>query len=189
MKKLAAKVPQLEISIADGQVYYNRSAYEYLDKVELLRYEEGCSDESLISCPPGKWVVVPNTPVFQPFEKCKTYDFKIEGYCNGIRYESEIVTIRYNDKTCARLTSSNNNLTFYPQPASDIVFVKNLENEFIQFFSILNMQGQELLTKRKSQLTSASTIKLPYLNSGIYLIELQTNNGTIHIKKLTVHSN
>jgi len=185
----AAKVPDLEISIANDEVYYNRSAYEYLDEIELLKYEAVCSDENLTTCPPGRWVVVPNAPLAQLFEKCKAYNFKIEGYCNGIRYESEIVTIRYNDKSCARLTSSKSNLTFYPQPASDILFVKNLEGELIQSVSILNMQGQKLLMKQKSQFTSKNSIELSDLNSGIYLVELQTNNGITHIKKLTIHSN
>lgn len=62
----------------------------------------------------------------------------------------------------------------YPNPANDVLNIQT--NETIKQVIIYNMQGRKLIQDASSVLNIAS------LSSGIYLVELQTTNGTSSVK-------
>ncbi len=66
------------------------------------------------------------------------------------------------------------NFSVYPNPANEVLNV--LTNETIKQITIYNMQGQKLIQNTSSVLNIAS------LSSGMYLLELQTTNGTSSVK-------
>ena len=63
----------------------------------------------------------------------------------------------------------------YPNPASDIIFIKNLEGETINFISIIDTYGRSI-TKRKY---TSNGINISTLKSGVYFVKITTDSASI----------
>ncbi len=74
----------------------------------------------------------------------------------------------------------NNTLSIYPNPSSDIYYIKNSQNLQISKYSLFSSQGKLLLeVKPNDELTK---IDLSNFNTGIYFIQLFTKNHSHYFK-------
>lgn len=62
----------------------------------------------------------------------------------------------------------------YPNPANDVLNIQT--NETIKQVTVYNMQGRKLIQE------ASSVLNITSLSSGVYLVELQTTNGTSSVK-------
>lgn len=76
------------------------------------------------------------------------------------------------------------NLIVYPNPSNSIIYISNNEN--VNFIAELyNAQGQAVV--RKTLANNDNTIDVSNLVSGIYILKLETDNGTIS-KRISVQN-
>ena len=73
---------------------------------------------------------------------------------------------------------SNTNISLYPNPSSDIFFIKGLQE--ITRISIYDINGKEI---RQIQNYRNEAIDVSRFNAGVYMIKIQNNN---EIQKLIV---
>ncbi|WP_395052416.1 LamG-like jellyroll fold domain-containing protein [Flavobacterium sp.] len=111
-----------------------------------------------------------------------------QNYFNGFMddlqiYNSALTTAQIASLNGAILSNedfNSNNLKFslYPNPATDILNI-DLESEFqsVEFYSL---QGQKVLT------SNLKVINVSSLASGLYMVRVQNNVGTIATKKLMI---
>lgn len=72
--------------------------------------------------------------------------------------------------------TENNELVIYPNPATEIVTIKN--NSRIQRIDVFNIEGQLIHSKSIDEFN----YKLRLNNSGLYIIRINTKNGTFYRK-------
>jgi hypothetical protein len=72
------------------------------------------------------------------------------------------------------LNDFNQAVTIYPNPATDKLFIET-KNE-ISSWKIIDMQGKQLLQNKKVN-NSKTFIDVSGLLSGIYIVEIETENG------------
>ena len=99
------------------------------------------------------------------------FDFNLPIITNAV--ETEIV-----DQLNVNKFSFNNLVSIYPNPVNDIVNIKVKDNLVVEEVILINLQGRELLSIKHS----LENINLSDLSSGVYLIKLKTNLGTIQSK-------
>lgn len=86
------------------------------------------------------------------------------------------------DVTVGNLEASqkNNNIGFFPNPASDYLQFLNLPISGRNLISIYNMNGQLVL---ESSLTNTEkTLIIDYLPTGLYMVKIQTENESVQHK-------
>lgn len=68
----------------------------------------------------------------------------------------------------------SNFLSVYPNPVTDVLNIRNTsENTIIEEVSLLTLDGK-LVYRKKS---TTSIIDVSFLNEGIYIVKIQTNNS------------
>ncbi len=72
--------------------------------------------------------------------------------------------------------SLENLVRIYPNPVTDLLNIKTEENIHIKNLKIYNLQGQELLQFPQS----TKRINLSQLSAGMYILKVQTNQGSIN---------
>lgn len=105
-------------------------------------------------------------------------------------YNPAIVTNTFTTEFVAALgvnTFNENNITMYPNPAKNQVTI-SLENtnEVIATVSVVDMLGKQVIRLSKVNEVSKS-IDLSSLNSGIYFLEIETQNKLVVKRKLIVN--
>lgn len=91
-----------------------------------------------------------------------------------LKYTIENVTLGVNNPN-----ANANAISIYPNPASNQLNVVATGNAFeIKNTLIYTLTGQKVLE------SNASTIDISRLNTGIYIVNVVTDNGTIHTQKL-----
>jgi hypothetical protein len=81
--------------------------------------------------------------------------------------------------------SESTNLTLYPNPSVDEVYLSLLGNEKITSFTIMNVQGVTI--SRLSGIDSNfETIKLKEFGTGLYVIKVEINNKYFIIRKAII---
>ena len=66
------------------------------------------------------------------------------------------------------------NITIFPNPTSDFIYIQNADNElFIEKIIVKN-----ILNQRVAQFENDTKIDISALNKGVYLFEIKTNKGT-----------
>lgn len=76
------------------------------------------------------------------------------------------------------ISLNTNSVKLYPNPVSDKLFIKSTEQ--IESVTIYNINGQ--LIKRTNEIINGVDVSV--LSSGLYMIEIKTNNNTINQKFL-----
>lgn len=71
-----------------------------------------------------------------------------------------------------------NNISIYPNPTKDILFIENPNNKNIEFIKIYNLLGQQVLTKSDN----FNQINLTQLKPAMYLVVIKTKKGIINTK-------
>src|SRR5690554_1065964 len=72
-----------------------------------------------------------------------------------------------------------NNIRIYPNPAKDFIHISNIEDQKIQAIHLFNMLGKEVLR------TTSKKIDISNYTSGIYLVKITTEKGSI-TKKIVI---
>ncbi len=109
----------------------------------------------------GNWPGYPNTTTVFPAE-----------------YVIDYVRI-YKDQNELGLTDKVlDQVTIYPNPASNILYIENLPADLTSEFQVLNMEGRVCL---QSELNSNAhkQIDVSVLNDGMYLLKITANNGPV----------
>ncbi|OIQ21102.1 MAG: hypothetical protein BM557_04930 [Flavobacterium sp. MedPE-SWcel] len=73
--------------------------------------------------------------------------------------------------------SINNQLSVYPNPVKDVVYIQS-DNLTVEELTIYNLQGSQLITAKQN----LEAINTTNLNTGIYLLHVQTNKGLAKYK-------
>ena len=91
--------------------------------------------------------------------------------------ETEVTTI-VNSNTLSNLSFQTNNLKFklYPNPVNDVVNIA-IESE-LKTVEIYTLQGQKVMT------TNQKEVNVSQLNTGIYLVKIEDENGAIATQKI-----
>lgn len=79
-----------------------------------------------------------------------------------------------------------NTLTMYPNPATDIVSIKNVSSAHIEHVNIYNIEGKQVLTlNNKAASRDIRAINVNTLTQGMYFVNIITDIGSV-TKKLMV---
>ncbi len=70
--------------------------------------------------------------------------------------------------------------TFYPNPANDKITIETSPSPVISQLSIMNLDGQEVLTRQINQ--TKTQIDISSLPSGVYFVRV-TNDKTVEVGK------
>jgi hypothetical protein len=70
----------------------------------------------------------------------------------------------------------------YPNPSSDVVYIRTTDEEVMSSIQVYNAQGQ-LLVDQKMENQSEQLISTELWSKGVYMIRIQTNQ-TLHHRKL-----
>jgi len=200
--KCPVPIPSLAVEniyYDSNEVVYNGSDYSIFDRAWLQRR---INKNSLplpsindLSCPPGAWEYAAGVKrgvreCEDLFEHGKDYDLRMRVICKGSLYYSDIVTFDYMEQS-DRLYSeiSEVNVEFYPQPASDFMFVKNKSDAKIHSVTIFNTNSQMLIkTKNEHELTEFK-IEVSDLSTGLYTAKIKLDDQSEYFKKIMIHSN
>lgn len=79
----------------------------------------------------------------------------------------------------------NNNFVFYPNPTNDFITISSKDSETINAIKVYDLLGKTIYFDTYKNITS-QTIDLSGVNSGMYFIEVKTNNNLI-VKKIIVN--
>jgi hypothetical protein len=79
---------------------------------------------------------------------------------------------------------SNNYLTLYPNPASNLLYVQNQSKELNSVLEIYSSVGQKVLESNLTQ--SLSQINTGELNAGLYFVVLKNSDGVVSQQKLII---
>lgn len=105
-------------------------------------------------------------------------------------YNPAIVTNTFNSEFIAPLainTFTESNITMYPNPAKNQVMISlDNTNEVIAKVNVIDMLGKQVIRLNKVNEVTKS-IDLSTLNSGIYFIEIETQNKLVVKRKLIVN--
>ena len=99
------------------------------------------------------------------------FDFNLPIITNAV--ETEIV-----DQLNINEFNLNNLISIYPNPTNDVLNIKVKDDLIVEEVKLINLQGRELLSIKQN----LENINLSGLSSGVYLIKLKTNLGTIQSK-------
>jgi Outer membrane protein Omp28/Secretion system C-terminal sorting domain len=90
------------------------------------------------------------------------------------------------DLSSELINAQNENITLYPNPANNTLFINtNMEFE-ISNISVYNTIGQEVLVSEKNNLNKVS-LDVSSLNKGIYIIQFTTSNLRQFTKKFVIN--
>ena len=100
------------------------------------------------------------------------YDIPDPNFAYGMtKVEGIIVDIIPTDHTSVNELASKQSLEVYPNPASDVIYVKNTSCEQFEY-SIFNVMGQKVTVGY-----SEGTISVTDLDQGIYILQIKGDNS------------
>lgn len=73
-------------------------------------------------------------------------------------------------------------ITIYPNPTSQIIYFKGIENTKDIFIEIYNLQGKKI----SSSLLTESFLDVSFLNNGVYIISIKRKNKTPQTQRLII---
>lgn len=85
-----------------------------------------------------------------------------------------------NTLSVADATIAANSIQLYPNPVQETLYIKDVNNVQISTIQIIDISGRAVLTIKGNQ----NTINLSILQSGLYLVQLNTSEGVITRKIL-----
>lgn len=205
----AKELPEFGIiSTEKGQIQFNVDDFKGFEKVELLiwpsddeaNYIHKCDSIGFLNKEPafGVWTIEiwpVGNGLFRFKEddsnKCHEYVFRLMAICGNDTLFSNCSVYQSTNESCSKRTTIEtlkvNNFTYFPQPASEFLFVKNINHQHIESISIYNLTRQKLYAENFDNAKDYFKINLPKLNTGIYIIEIKTQNNLSHFKKISIH--
>ncbi len=96
---------------------------------------------------------------------------------SGIEIDPDVQLISNNNSVLAQAEITlKDNFLIYPNPATDLLYIKNNNTTKIRNVKIYNAVGQKVIEVNNP----ATTIPLQKLSSGVYTVKIETNNGFTH---------
>jgi len=89
------------------------------------------------------------------------------------------------DSSLSSSDFENNGFSLYPNPAKESFTIKSSTSNFATKIDVIDLTGKLLFTKELSSIPE-NTIATTALSKGIYLISVETTNGTNYTTKLIV---
>lgn len=91
-----------------------------------------------------------------------------------------VVTVNDDNSNCPLAVSQFGkvSLSVYPNPTSDVVFIETSNKEALQSVSVYSLSGQQVFTASFVQAQQKYSIQLGQLSEGIYLMKIESVNGT-----------
>ncbi|MGO3810456.1 BspA family leucine-rich repeat surface protein [Mesonia sp.] len=80
------------------------------------------------------------------------------------------------DNLSVNSKSIENNISVYPNPVKDVLRIRTKNGVEVEELSVYNIQGRKILFREEN----IETLKLENLSSGIYLLNIKTNQGEIN---------
>ena len=96
-------------------------------------------------------------------------------YDNSMTSISSICSI--NESTSVNDIVEENKLYIYPNPAKDEIYISS--NERIEEVTVYNVNGQQTIAISQQLSANSCTINIANLNSGIYIVKINTEKGNI----------
>lgn len=152
------------------------------ETVNLSAYAEGGSGEYTYSWTPGELLDNPNAqnPVATPTEEGEIV-FSVE-VSDGTDTKEVELTVVVVDCVGVEVRIIND-MTIYPNPADDVVYVTVNENSENVSWTLINMQGQ--IIRKMSDVSGNFEINLDDVDKGIYFLNVIVGGKPI-IKKIVV---
>lgn len=105
------------------------------------------------------------------------YDIPDANFYYGLtKLEGIILNIIPSSSSAVREPSLQHSLVVYPNPVSDVLYMKNLPNKQVEY-SIFNVLGQRLVSG-----TSSGSISVSELGEGLYFLHIKSENYRKTIK-------
>ena len=89
------------------------------------------------------------------------------------------------DSSLSSSDFENNGFSLYPNPAKESFTIKSSTSNLATKIDVIDLTGKLLFTKELSSIPE-NTIATTALSKGIYLISVETTNGTNYTTKLIV---
>lgn len=89
------------------------------------------------------------------------------------------------DSSLNNNTVEKNEFLLYPNPAKESFILKSNSHNVVSNITLYDFSGKLLLTKKLEPIAE-NTIFIPPLTEGIYLVSIETTNGTSHFSKLYI---
>ncbi len=135
------------------------------------------------------WKVITTAPGAWPVKDTMVFFTKVSNRINKIKFteyyaatDRQIVVFNktsYDALNTNNVLANNNNVTVYPNPASDKLNIEFEEATKNVSFSIADLSGKTIIS---SSLINSSSIDISGLNIGMYLLNVATDNGTKTVK-------
>lgn len=118
----------------------------------------------------------------------KTYSFSDAAPAFGMNYYrlkmvDRDATFAYSSLRSLQMGEGSEQVSTYPNPATDVVFLKNINIEDIKEVSIVNMNG---IIQYRSFSVSALGINVKNLSNGIYLVNIRRTDSSVSAHKLLI---
>lgn len=119
-----------------------------------------------------------NVPIHTGFD-LGNIPSSVPGLTGQNNLNGRVYRFTYNGLT-TNITSNeiNEAFTVYPNPAKEYISIKSSNANIINQVSVCDLNGKVIVSEK------AETVSLTNLSAGIYLLKIETNNGT-YFKKLT----
>ena len=111
---------------------------------------------------------------YHVYNSAGTYNVKLVAF-NGLCKDSVIVNNAIDILTNTENVFVNNNLTFYPNPTTDIITISDIKFEKIE---ILSMQGKKIFVVKNNK----NIIDLSQVDKGIYIAKILIDNKVLFKK-------
>jgi hypothetical protein len=102
-----------------------------------------------------------------------SYTYTDANYC------SNQASIEFTVDACLGISESGTGLQVYPNPASDMITVKNTSNQQIESFTLFNAMGLAVYVNSDTKTSGIYTIPVQNLPAGNYFIKIITEQETL----------
>ena len=169
---------------SDAPVYYTSLAFSHSGQ-PYVAYSDGIpAQASVMEFDGTNWIYVGSKGFSAEKAECESLAFSPSGepfvayvdFANSMK-----ATVMYYDAPVGINKIQETRLSLYPNPATDIITIETSATQAQCQLSILNLSGQELITR---QITQPKTqIDVSALPSGVYFVRL-TNERTVEVGKI-----
>lgn len=137
----------------------------------------------------GKIRTVNSAGIITSTTSFSTYDFATFGEdINGELYVAGISSgtiFKIVDTSLSTSDFESNGFSIYPNPAEDIVTIKSAATNLATKLELFDVTGKLLITKELSK-NPENAIVTSSLSKGVYIISVETTNGTNYSSKLII---
>ena len=117
------------------------------------------------------------------------YDFEVShdgSLTNGQQHFSLVITGFTSYQLATEIASFQNAISVYPNPASDLLYIKSDTDATINNIALFDISGRQVLNAQFDDIPqNVHTIDVKNLNKGLYILTVSGANGS-YSKKITI---